>query len=119
MGLIKIKYSNLTTGTVLKPPEGYKWIVKWIEATVTGTSTSNSSLIVAIPGNNFLTLLDIASTSTTTTVSGQSGFVSGSVAGANVDFTGNNETDYSSGLDLDVTNNGTVVLVMLIEEVPS
>lgn len=119
MGLIKIKYSNLTTDTTLKPPEGYKWIVKWIEASVTGTSSANSSLIVAIPDNNFLILLDIASTSTSTTVSGQSGFVSGSTAGANVGFTGNNETDYTSGLDLDVTNNGTVALIILIEEVPS
>ena len=119
MGLIKIKYSNLTTGTVLKPPEGYKWIVKWIEATVTGTSTANSSLIVGIPSNNYLILLSIASTSTSTTVSGQSGYASGSASGVNVTFTGENVTDYTAGLDLDVTNNGTVILYILIEEVPA
>lgn len=119
MGLIKIVYSNLTASTLLKPPEGYKWRVLWIEATVTGTSSLDSSLTVGIPSDNFLILLDISSTSTSTTVNGQSGFVSGSAASPNVTFTGENVTDYNTGLDLAVTNNGTVKLYIMLEEVPS
>jgi hypothetical protein len=119
LGLIKIVYTNLTASATLKPPEGYKWKVQWIEASVTGTSTAVSSLTVGIPSNNYLVLLDIASTSTNTTVSGQSGFVSGSNSNPNVGFTGENVCDYTTGLDLAVTNNGKVVLYILIEEVPS
>jgi hypothetical protein len=66
MGLIKIYYENLTAGTILKPPQGYKWNVLWIEATVTGTSTSDSKLTVGIPSNNFIILLSLASSSTST-----------------------------------------------------
>jgi hypothetical protein len=36
-----------------------------------------------------------------------------------VTFTGNNVVDYSSGLQLAVTNNGTITIYVLIEEVPS
>lgn len=116
MGLILIQLSP-SSSTQIYPPTNYKWKVKYILASVTGTSTSNSSLVVGIPGNNYLTLLSIASTSTETTVGGQSGPVSQSVSGVNVTFDGEIETSSEKGLDLIMTNNGSISLELLVDEV--
>lgn len=118
MGLLQIKLSNPSAG-VIKPANGYKWIVRLILATVTGTSTANSSLVVGIPTINYLVLLSIASTSTSTTVNGQSGPVSQSVSGVNVTFNDYPETSSETGLDLALTNNGSIDIFILVDEVPA
>lgn len=119
MGLILIEFSNVAATKSLYPANGYKWKVKYILALVTGTSTADSVLIVGIPGLNTLTLLSISSTSTNTTVGGQAGPVSGSASGVNVSFTGEIETTSDEGLYLEVTNNGTVKVRILVDEVPA
>lgn len=119
MGLILIEFSNVAATESLCPASGYKWKVKYILAQVTGTSTADSSLTVGIPGIDVLTLLSISSTSTSTTVSGQAGPVSGTAAGANVGFTGEIETTSDEGLYLEVINNGTVEVRILVDEVPA
>lgn len=118
--IIRIYASNTTAGSFTKsytPPAGYRWKILFALLSVTGTSTANSSLSIGIEGLNaasLLTLIDSASSSTSTTAYAYYAPTSNATAYQTSDLWVN----YPQYLYLNGTNNGTLTYEIMIEEVP-
>lgn len=116
MGYYYMKGSTTTIPISLQP--GYKYILKHFYATVTGTSTANSSLTFAKNSNDDTILVSIASTDTVLTVHGSIDYNNSGASGVNSNpyLSAKFEFTIDDPPALYITNNGSVSWEMTLEE---